>query len=374
MLVDVGEDARELAVDRHLVQRPGRAHDGVQHRQRERDHQHDRDQPVQPVPARAEDAACERREDRPGVGVGRVGQLGAEHDHEADRDHGVDEEAVQALQVHGDLGVPLGVAALADVAGRRLHGDHVPGQKEGEGDVDGQPVVAEGVGEEARAVHVVEARQVAEVARGRLEQRQDRQQRERDHGQQPEHGGEHRAQPDAQPGGDEHEQDADHRDDHGPVGDRGVDGREALLRQVELLGDVEGGQDHVQRRDREPAQPVRPGRETVHVLGEARPLVLVRHVGVGRRAARALGHHGRQLGQEQAQQVARDRDQHHDGDGRCTERVDHHRRDPGDQDRPRQADHERAPPIGFARETPTLIIGCARVDGGQIRPPVTGQQ
>src|SRR5690349_22548603 len=44
-------------------------------------------------------------------------------DHEADRDHRVDEEPVRPLEVHGDLGVPLRIAALADVAGRRLHGD-----------------------------------------------------------------------------------------------------------------------------------------------------------------------------------------------------------------------------------------------------------
>ena len=103
--------------------------------------------------------ASRSREDRPRVGKRGFAELrGAEDDHERDRDHRVDEEPVQALEVHRDLGVPLRVPALADVARCRLHRDHVPGQEERECDVDDQPAVAEVVREEARAVELVEAR------------------------------------------------------------------------------------------------------------------------------------------------------------------------------------------------------------------------
>ena len=85
-------------------------------------------------------------EDRARIGEGGVAQLrGAEHDHEGDRDHRVDEEPVQALEVHRDLRVLVRVATLADVARGGLHRDHVPGQQEREGDVDDEPVVTEGV-------------------------------------------------------------------------------------------------------------------------------------------------------------------------------------------------------------------------------------
>ena len=140
------------------------------------------------------------------AGVAELG--GAEHDHEGDRDHRVDEEAVQPLEVHRDLRIPVRVAALADVAGGGLHRDHVPGQQEGERDVDDEPVVMEGVREEAGSVEVLEAGEVAPVRDRRLEQRQDREQRERDHRDEAEHGREGGAEADAEPGRDEDEQDA----------------------------------------------------------------------------------------------------------------------------------------------------------------------
>ena len=80
----------------------------------------------------------------------------AEHDHERDRDQRVDEQAVAALEVERDLGVATRVLALADVARGRLHRDHVPGQQEREGYVDREPAMTIDRVEEAGAVRAVE--------------------------------------------------------------------------------------------------------------------------------------------------------------------------------------------------------------------------
>ena len=120
----------------------------------------------------------------------------ADHDDERDRDQGVDEGAVAALEVERDLRVLVGVLGLADVARGGLHRDHVPGQEERERDVQRQPAVAVERGEEAGAVDVLEAGELAEVDDGRIEDPGDRQERQRDHREDRERGREER--PEAQ--------------------------------------------------------------------------------------------------------------------------------------------------------------------------------
>ena len=73
-------------------------------------------------------------------GVGQC--LGAQHDDEGDGHQRINEHAVAAFEIHGDLGVTIGVGAFADVAGGGLHRDHVPGQQEAIGDIDLDPVEA----------------------------------------------------------------------------------------------------------------------------------------------------------------------------------------------------------------------------------------
>ena len=145
------------------------------------------------------------------------------------------------------------------------------------------------------------------------------------------------------------------RDAERPPGDRRVDRREPGGRELEAVDDVERRQDHVERRHREPAEPVGPGREAVHVLGEPRPSVLVGRVRVGGQPAGAVGHHRRQLGEQQAHEVPGERDHDDHRDGRGAELGDHHRRDSGDEDRPGQADYERAPPVRRLRQPGGLV-------------------
>ena len=134
-----------------------------------------------------------------------------------------------------------------------------------------------------------------------------------------------------------------------------------LVEQAELVDDVERRQDHVERRDREPSEPVGPGGEPVHVLGEPRPLVLVGHVGVGRGPTRPLGHHRRELRQDQAEQVARDRDDDHERNRSCPQRRDHDGGDSRHENRARESDDERAPPVRLPAQTTTFVVGCARI-------------
>ena len=135
-----------------------------------------------------------------------------------------------------------------------------------------------------------------------------------------------------------------------------MDRSEAGRREMEPVDEVEGGEDHVQRRHREPAEPVGPGREAVDVLGDTRPALLVGRVGVGGRAARPLGHHRRKLGEEQAEKPARARDEEGDRDSGGAERRHHDRCNAGNEDRPREADHKRAPPIRFLLETSARVV------------------
>ncbi len=150
------------------------------------------------------------------VGVGEVqrervggGQRQAEDGDEHQRRHDVDEHAEQALGGQRDLRVPGAAPALADVAGRRLHRDHVPQDREEPGEHERQADV--------HARRGVEAGDVAPVDHARVEERQEDHRGDRQHGQHAEHGGERRAEPDAQIGRDEdyrEQGEADENDGH----------------------------------------------------------------------------------------------------------------------------------------------------------------
>ncbi len=330
------------------------AGDRVQRRQDQREDQHHRDDVVEHCRcrARAEDLRCEGDEDRPRVDERRVAERREpDHDDERDRDQGVDEGAVAALEVERDLRVLVGVPGLADVARGGLHRDHVPGQKERERDVQRQPAVAVERREEARAVDVLEAGELAEVDDRRIEDPGDREERQRDHREHGERGREERPEAQAPVGGNEQQHDADDRDRDRPPSDRRPEQRDpAGGVEVEQRRDVEGREDHVERRDREPAEPVAPGGDPVDVLGEPRPAVLVRDVRISGRAARAVGHHRRELRQEQAQQPAAEGDHQDHRHRRRAELHDHHRRDAGHEDRAGEADHECTPPVAGLRQ------------------------
>jgi len=92
------------------------------------------------------------------------------------------------------------------------------------------------------------------------------------------------------------------------------------------------------------------------VLRRAGPTVLVRGVGVRRQTAGAVGHHRRQLRQQQAHDVAADRDHDDHRHGCGAQLGDHHRGDSGDEDRPGEADHERAPPIRLLLQTTARVV------------------
>ncbi len=131
--VDVPEPAWQHAVMGVLPEAARAARDGIDHREHERDDQHKADEPL-PELAHAEQ--CRRVGDEQLLGIaGLLGDhFGAEHGQHHDRDRDVDEEAEQALGRHRDLCVARGVAALADVAGSSLHGEHRPGEDEGPAD------------------------------------------------------------------------------------------------------------------------------------------------------------------------------------------------------------------------------------------------
>ena len=214
MLVDVLEEARELPVGRHLVQRARRAGDRVEGRQDQRQDEHDRDQPVEQVRSGAPAEHLPAKwtkivfgSTRPALPERRV----PDHDHEGDRDHHVDEQAVGALEIHGDLGVAIGVTRLADVARCRLHGDDVPGEQEREGDGEGQPPVMELAGEEAAPVGVAEVEELPEVDDGRVEDPRDGQEGQRDHRQEGERGREQGAEAKPAEGRDREQNDPDDR-------------------------------------------------------------------------------------------------------------------------------------------------------------------
>ena len=259
----------------------------------------------------------------------------------------VDEHAVAAFEVHRDLGVVIGIGAFADVAGGRLHGDHVPGEQERRRRY--RP---------ASQLKSPDAEKKLDPStRGNpesspkfttlgIEDPGDGDEGQRNHRQQREHRRERGAEADAAIGRDEEKQDAEDRDDQRRPGDERVDRRESGCRiEVEAIGQVERRQDHVERRHGEPTEPIGPGGEAVNVLGEPWPAVLVGGIGVGGRSAGALGHHRRQLSQEQAEQPAGEGDEDGDRNRRRAECRHHDRRDTGHQDRAGEADHEGAPPV-----------------------------
>ena len=296
------------------------------------------------------DLAGESDEDRLRVGQIGIGErLGAQHDNEGDGDQRINEDAVAALEIHGDLGVVVRVGAFADVAGRRLHGDDVPGQQETIGDIDLDPVEAAHGREEARSVKMPESGELVHVDHARIEHPGDGDEGERDHRQQGQHRCEGRADADAAIGRNEEQQDADHRYDQRRPGDEGVDRRESGRGvEAEAIRQIGGGEDHVERRDREPAKPIGPGREAVDVLGELWPAGTKGRIGVAGRAAGALRHHGGKLGQKEAEQPAGQRDEDCDRDRRGAEGSHHDRRDAGHQNRAGEPDNEGAPPSRLA--------------------------
>ncbi len=122
------------------------------------------------------------------------------------------------------------------------------------------------------------------------------------------------------------------------------------------------------RYDREPAEPVRPGRHAVDVLGRPGPLLPIGRGRVGRRPARPLGHHRRQLRKEQTEQVPRDCDDDDHRDRRSSQRRHHDRRDSRDEDRSGEADHECSPPVRLLFQATACVVQLVLVRR-QIGPP-----
>ena len=191
-------------VFRGLEQRAAHTHDGVEHRQQQGTDERDADQVLDPAGV-SEDVIGEA-----GVQGQRVGGLERcpEHGHEDDGGGGIDEQAVEALGGEGDLGVPMRVTALGDVAGGRLHADAVPAHDE-------EPTHDEGEAGRLR-IGEVEARDVGPMEGAGLEDRQDDQQGDRHHGDDPEDGGEAGAEADPQVAGDEQNHQPDQGDDQHP--------------------------------------------------------------------------------------------------------------------------------------------------------------
>ena len=202
-----------------------------------------------------------------------------------------------------------------------------------------------------------------------------RQEGERDHRDEAEHRREAGSDPDPQIRRYEEEQDPHRRDREGPPGDEGVDRREPRSRvQVEAIADVERRQDHVQRRHREPAEPVRPGGDAVGMVGDrAGPFLPEGRIHIGRRTAGALGHHRRELGEEEAEDPTAERHEDDQRDGSGPQRGDHHGRDAGDEDRPGEAHYEGAPPIRLARQTTTLVRELILGASGSLRVRRSGR-
>ena len=123
---------------------------------------------------------------------------------------------------------------------------------------------------------------------------------------------------------------------------------------------IERRQDHVERRHGEPSEPIGPGGEAVDVLGEPWPAVLEGRIGEGRRPAGALGHHGGQLSQNEAEQPARQGDEDRDRNRRGAELCHHDRGDTGHQDRAGEADHEGAPPSRLTFEVSRSVFQLLR--------------
>ncbi len=332
---------------------------GVEGRERQRHDQHEGDDPVEELAADAgEHLAGEGHEDGLRVGQRGIGKrLGPENDDEGDRNQRVDEHAIAAFEVHRDLGVVIRIGAFADVAGGRLHGDHVPRQQEAIGDIDLPPAKAADRGEEARPVDMRKSGELAEVRHARIENPGNRDEGQRDHRQEREDRRERGAEANAAIGRDEEKKDAQDRDDQRRPGDESMDRRETGGRiEVEAIRQIERGQDHVERRHGKPSEPIGPGGEAVDVLGEPRPAVLEGRIGVGWRSAGALRHHGGQLSQEEAEQPTCKGDEDRDRDRRGAEGRHHDRGDTGHQDRAGEADDEGAPPARLAPEVARSVF------------------
>ena len=170
------------------------------------------------------------------------------------------------------------------------------------------------------------------------------------HGGHAEDGGERGPEPDAEVARDEQRDQPDERDDEHSHGDRRAQGAQrregAAERHVEEHGDVAGGQQHVDRRHREPAEPVPPARHAADVLGRRVPERFEALVGVGGHAPGPVRQERRQLAHAQADDQPDHHDQRDGRDGRRAHGRDGERDDAGHQDRAGQADHERAPPVG----------------------------
>ena len=227
--------------------------------------------------------------------------------------------------------------------------------------------MAEQRGEEAGSVGVTEMPQLPEVDGRGVEDPRDRQERQRDHRQQRERRREHGSEAQPADGGDREQQQTADRDPERPPRDRRVDRGEAGGRELQAVDDVERRQDHVERRHREPPEPVGPGGEAVHVLGEPRPFLLIGRIRIRGQAAGTVGHHRRELREQQAHDVATDRDHDDHRDARSAQLGHHHRRDPGDQDRPCKADYECAPPVRGLRQTGRFVDEFVVFRRGAIR-------
>ena len=183
----------------------------------------------------------------------------------------------------------------------------------------------------------------------------------------PEDGGERGPEPDPEVAGDEEPDQADegdHEHAHGDGRAQGAQWREgAAERHVEEHGDVAGGQQHVDRRDREPAEPVPPARDAADVLRRRMPERLEALVGVGRHAARPVRQEGGQLAHAQADDQTDDHDQRDGRDGGRAHGRDGERDDAGHQDGAGQADHERAPPVRPPAQGGRDLGGSAADDG-----------
>ena len=228
----------------------------------------------------------------------------AEYGQHHGRDRDVDEEAEQALGGHRDLGVACGVAAFADVAGGRLHGEHRPG--EDEGPADDQLPAAVDAGGQAEAV------EVAEVDLARLEEAA---------GATSSTSGTIEAMPSTLANvaprrmpsmqGMNMTSRISGADDELRERDLGAeaarDRAERRLRarvDAEQGDDVVGRQDGVDRGDREPAEPVGPGAEAADVRAPPVAQRAERLEGVGRQPAGPVGHHRGQLGEAEAEHDA----------------------------------------------------------------------
>src|SRR5262249_36023111 len=100
------------------------------------------------------------------------------------------------------------IGAFADIAGGRLHRDHVPGEQEAIGDIDLEPVEVANRGKEARSVDVRESRELAEMHHAWMEDPGYCDEGQRDHRQEREDGSKARANTEDTIGGNEEEQES----------------------------------------------------------------------------------------------------------------------------------------------------------------------